>query len=75
MLTEVVPVTANANPELPAKRSGSQKRVRVLKIPVACDEDEFLLIDDRALTESEDRRCQHRGVCATRGADGTGVGP
>ncbi len=41
-------MTANANPELPAKRSGSQKRVRVLKIPVACDEDEFLLIDDRA---------------------------
>jgi hypothetical protein len=30
------------------KRGGSQKRVRVRKIPVACDETEFLQIDDRA---------------------------
>jgi hypothetical protein len=37
----------NAQPP-PARRSGSQKRVRGLKIPVACDEEEFLLIDDRA---------------------------
>jgi hypothetical protein len=42
-------MTANANLESPSgKRSGSQKRVRDLKIPVACDEAEFLLIDDRA---------------------------
>ena len=31
-----------------AKRSGSQKRVRIRTIPVACDDEEFLQIDDRA---------------------------
>jgi hypothetical protein len=43
-------MTANDNPRPPAryKRSGSQKRVRLRKIPVACDDNEFLLIDDRA---------------------------
>ena len=42
-------MTANDNaPPLQEKRSGSQKRVRVRKIPVACDETEFLQIDDRA---------------------------
>jgi Bacterial mobilisation protein (MobC) len=42
-------MNANDNPQPPlAKRSGSQKRVRERKIPVACDEAEFLLIDDRA---------------------------
>lgn len=32
----------------PGKRSGSQKRVRLHKIPVACDDEEFLRIDDSA---------------------------
>ncbi len=42
-------MTANDNAQQPHfKRSGSQKRVRVRKIPVACDDDEFLRIDDRA---------------------------
>ena len=42
-------MTANDNAEAPPmKRSGSQKRVRQHKIPVACDDEEFLLIDDRA---------------------------
>ena len=43
-------MTANDNRRPPSryKRSGSQKRVRLRKIPVACDDDEFLLIDDRA---------------------------
>jgi len=42
-------MTANDNtqPQHP-KRSGSQKRVRVRRIPVACDDQEFLQIDDRA---------------------------
>ncbi len=40
---------ANPSPQPPpAKRSGSQKRVRLRKIPVACDDEEFLLIDGRA---------------------------
>ena len=43
------PMTANDNTQPPrAKRSGSQKRVRRNKIPVACDDAEFLLIDSRA---------------------------
>jgi len=37
----------NAQPPL-VNRSGSQKRVRVRKIPVACDDEEFLRIDERA---------------------------
>jgi hypothetical protein len=42
-------MTPYDNTELPqVKRSGSQKRVRSRKIPVACDDDEFLAIDDRA---------------------------
>jgi hypothetical protein len=43
-------MTANVTPpELPSgKRSGSQKRVRQQKIPVACNDEEFLLIDGRA---------------------------
>jgi len=42
-------MTPNDNTQpLSASRSGSQKRVRVRKIPVACDEEEFLQIDDRA---------------------------
>ena len=42
-------MTANDNTQAPpAKRSGSQKRVRSRKIPVACDDEEFLQIDDRA---------------------------
>jgi hypothetical protein len=42
-------MTANDNPQPPpVKRSGSQKRVRLRKIPVACDDAEFLLIDERA---------------------------
>lgn len=42
-------MTANSSPEPPlSKRSGSQRRVRQNKIPVACDDEEFLLIDDRA---------------------------
>jgi hypothetical protein len=45
----LVPMTANDNPKPDgARRSGSQKRVRALKIPVACDETEFVQIDDRA---------------------------
>lgn len=44
-----VPMTANDNSQPPpGKRSGSQKRLRQRKIPVACDEEEFLQIDDRA---------------------------
>ncbi len=44
-----VPMTANDNPQLqPATRSGSQKRVRIRKIPVACDDEEFLRIEERA---------------------------
>jgi hypothetical protein len=43
------PMTANGGSQPPpAKRSGSQKRVRVRKIPVACDDAEFSLIDGRA---------------------------
>jgi hypothetical protein len=42
-------MTANDNTlQPPFKRSGSQKRVRVRKIPVACDDEEFLRIDGRA---------------------------
>jgi len=42
-------MTANDNTQLPLlKRSGSQKRVRLRKIPVACDDEEFLRIDNRA---------------------------
>ena len=42
------PMTANDNPQPPlAKRSGSEKRARVRKIPVACD-DEVLPIEDSA---------------------------
>ena len=43
-------MTANAGVPvaLQAKRSGSQRRVRELKIPVACDEAEFLQIDGKA---------------------------
>jgi len=42
-------MTANDNPKPDAaRRSGSQRRVRARKIPVACDETEFLQIDDRA---------------------------
>jgi len=44
----LVPMTANDNPKPGARRSGSQKRVRGRKIPVACDDAEFLLIDNRA---------------------------
>jgi hypothetical protein len=40
--------SARASQPSPGKRSGSQKRVRLLKIPVACDEAEFRFIDDRA---------------------------
>jgi hypothetical protein len=43
------PMTAKDDAQQPPiKRSGSQKRVRIRKIPVACDDEEFLLIDDRA---------------------------
>jgi hypothetical protein len=43
------PMTANDDAQTPpVKRSGSQKRVRVRKIPVACDDDEFVRIDGRA---------------------------
>jgi hypothetical protein len=44
------PMTANAaTPQPPSgKRSGSQKRKREQKIPVACNDEEFLAIDDRA---------------------------
>jgi hypothetical protein len=42
-------LTANDNSQpQPPRRSGSQKRVRKNKIPVACDDDEFLRIDGRA---------------------------
>jgi len=42
-------MTANDNTQPPlAKRSGSQKRVRARKIPVACDDEEFFKIDGRA---------------------------
>lgn len=42
-------MTANDNTQPPhPKRSGSQKRVRLHKIPVACDDDEFSQIDTRA---------------------------
>ena len=42
-------MTPNDNPPLPpGKRSSSQKRVRMRKIPVACDDEEFLQIDNRA---------------------------
>jgi hypothetical protein len=45
----LVPMTANDNPKPDAaRRSGSQRRVRARKIPVACDEAEFLQIDERA---------------------------
>jgi hypothetical protein len=40
---------ANDNPQpQPGKRSGSQKRARKKPIKVVCDDDEYLLIDDRA---------------------------
>jgi len=43
------PVRANDNAQPPhPKRSGSQNRARERKIPVACDDEEFLLIDERA---------------------------
>jgi hypothetical protein len=35
-------------PPAPSRRSGSQKRVRQHKIPVACDDEEFVEIDGRA---------------------------
>lgn len=35
-------------PSPPSKRSGSQRRVRQNKIPVACNDEEFVAIDDRA---------------------------
>ncbi len=44
-------MTMQISPEPPqplSKRSGSQKRVRQHKIPVACDDEEFLQIDHRA---------------------------
>jgi hypothetical protein len=42
-------MTANDNPQPPVpKRSGSQKRVRTERIPVACDEEEFFQIGERA---------------------------
>jgi len=44
-------MTANDNAQPPppqGKRSGSQKRVRLRKIPVACNDDEFSQIDARA---------------------------
>ena len=41
-------MTANDNALPIPRRRGSQKRVRQLKIPVACDAAEFLVIDDRA---------------------------
>jgi hypothetical protein len=41
-------MTANDNALPVIKRSGSQKRVRLLKIPVSCDPAEFVIIDDRA---------------------------
>jgi hypothetical protein len=41
-------VTANDNVARVPRRSGSQKRQRNLKIPVACDPAEFIIIDDKA---------------------------
>ena len=38
-------MSANDNQRPAANRSGSQKRARLHKIPVACDETEFLHID------------------------------
>jgi hypothetical protein len=51
-----------------ARRSGSQKRVRVRKIPVACDAAEFELIDERARAAGLSRASYLR-ACAT-GAPG-----
>jgi len=44
------PVTANDNVSPVPRRSGSQKRQRNLKIGVACDPTEFVVIDDKART-------------------------
>jgi hypothetical protein len=44
-------MTPDASPQpppTPSRRSGSQKRVRQHKIPVACDDEEFVAIDGRA---------------------------
>jgi hypothetical protein len=44
-------MTTHASPAPPqphSKRSGSQKRIRQHKIPVACNDEEFCQIDDRA---------------------------
>jgi hypothetical protein len=43
-------VTANDNVAPVPRRSGSQKRQRRLKIGVACDPAEFVVIDDKART-------------------------
>ena len=42
------PVTANDNQMPLRKRSGSQNRAREHMIPVACDDEEFAQIDERA---------------------------
>ena len=49
-VAERLPMTANASPQPrpPSKRRGSQKRIRRRKIPVACDDQEFFQIDERA---------------------------
>jgi hypothetical protein len=48
-------VTANDNVPPAARRSGSQKRQRNLKIGVACDPGEFVVIDDKARTAGMSR--------------------
>src|ERR1700677_4070972 len=48
---EDAPMTTHTIPEPrqpPAKRSGSQNRARLNRIPVVCDDEEFVAIDDRA---------------------------
>lgn len=49
------PVTANDNVAPVPRRSGSQKRQRNLKIAVACDPAEFVIIDDKARTAGMSR--------------------
>lgn len=49
------PVTANENVSPVPRRSGSQKRQRNLKIGVACDPTEFLIIDHKARTAGMSR--------------------
>jgi hypothetical protein len=38
----------SSQPSPPSKRSGSQKRARLHKIPVVCDDEEFVEIDSRS---------------------------